>query len=744
MSPPEMKDSSETTVDSSSHFQAQILNSILNGDISDTGEDLTTETISKGKLKHEMRMLQTRFINDAVTLQNTKNLSKAREDELMEQIKTLSIRLNLATARYDALVEATTESGELKADLAEAIACKRRLLNENEELHSQLNSIREILLTKLPKKLENIDINQINVSSYSSLTSKDFDALSSKSVNNLSTLELVKVWLHKFFSFISQMCNHNYMVDKNYNIETNRKHVQFVDTSLLSPNSSFSTVQLMRCNQPAKQSNQSQTQITNQYSFDKENYDHVAKIDTRINDGNIADGDEHIVGDSDDSVELQVIRRKIHLMKIDKEYFLKQLSSLRSQLSTAEEKIASQQKLIIELENNSNQMNKNTCFAGQTQLPMDLNESIRNQTGELSKLIQKEFERLKSIDQEIHNKEITYLREQKENAISECTHLKSQLKETECLLNQYKEKIDEMKNSNKYLISEHDNQLREQIKATMINFEIEQAARKDASLEVEKLSAQLDVSKKLYYELESRFNQEKTIWKIKEENYEKKLHFCETTEKEMNELLFNLHNDSLQQFNMPTTSCDLYSQPKINTVSLLKNIQELKMKVNSLQSELIKKCQEVEELNKNMNWKSLASQPTNCLYQTISQKDSQIHALHNQLADTEKKSLLYKEERDRLANERNLLCEDLERLLTRRQSLTRLREFILSILQQIQCNPNDNFNKLCQQQNTLNLNEHRIDTSLLDRLILPTSNNLTNTNRISNIHQQVYDIIRSP
>ncbi|XP_018655031.1 putative progesterone-induced-blocking factor [Schistosoma mansoni] len=637
----ENKDSSDTNADNSSHFQAQILDSILNGDISDTGEDLTTETISKGKLKHEMRMLQTRFLNDSTALQNTKSLSKAREDELL---------VSFCTER------ATTESSELKADLAETIACKRRLLNENEELHSQLNSIREILLTKLPNKLENIDMDQINISNYSLLTSKEFNVLNNKAMNNLSTLELVKNF------------NHNNINNENSNIETHRKHVQFVDTTLLlSPNSSLSTVQLMKCNQPVKQSNQSQSNITNNYNLDKNDDDHIEKINTKVN-RNIIDGDKLNISDNEDSVELQ------------------------------------------------------------------------------------------SIDQEIYNKELTFLREQKENAISECTNLKSQLKETECLLNQYKEKIDEMKSSNKYLNNERDNQLREQIKTAIINLEVEQAARKDASLEVEKLNAQLDVSKKLYYELESRFNQEKTIWKIKEEDYEKRLHLFEINEKEMNELLLNIHCDSTKLTNISAFSHDLCSKSKMNSVYLLKTIQELKSEVSSLQSELVKKCQEIEELNKSMNWKSIANQPTNCLYQTISQKDNQIHALYNQLADIEKRSLLYKEERDKLASERNLLCEDLERLLTRRQyyiiyffvfqSLTKLREFIISLLQQIQSNSNAHFNKLCQcQNNNFNFNDNNIDNSLLNKLILSnnnTNNNLINNNRISNIHQQVYDIIRSP
>ncbi|KAK4474722.1 hypothetical protein MN116_001848 [Schistosoma mekongi] len=719
----ERKDSSDTAAESSSNFQAHILDSILNEDISDTGEDLTTETISKGKLKHEMRMLQTRFIKDAAELQNSKTLSKAREDELLEQIKTLSIRLNLASARYDTLLEATTESSELKADLAETIACKRRLLNENEELHSQLNLIRNILIANLPKNLEYIDMNQINISEYSLLSSEEFDTLNNKSVDNLSTLDLVKLWIHKFFSFIIQTFIRNGITVNNCNIETNRKHVQFIDTTpvTLSSNSSLSNVQLGKDNQCIKQLNQ--------------NPSHYEKKTNSKNDKNISVDSDNIDRNKEESVELQVIKKQIHLMKLDKEYFLKQLSHLRQQLTIAEEKITSQQKLIIELESNSCRIaNKNTYLSSQLQLPFDLNASIKNQTGELSKLIQNEFERLKSIDQELHNKEVILLREQKENAITECTNLKSQLKQAESMLCEYKEKIDEMKNSNTIMNIEHDNQLREKIKTTLMNLEIEQAARKDASLEIEKLNVQLEFSKKSYYELECRFNQEKIIWKIKEENYEKKLRLYELTEKEMNELLLtNLQCDTSTLINTPNS----FSKPTINTTYLIKTIQHLKMEISNLQSELVRKSQEIEELNKGTNRESPTnSQPTGGLYQTLSQRDSQIHALHNQLADIEKQSLLYKEERDKLAYERNLLCEDLERLLTRRQSLTKLRDFILSLLQQIQSDPNVNINKCIQHTN-----DNRI---FYPNQISIKTNPAKGINRVSNIHQQVYDSIRSP
>ncbi|CAH8288844.1 unnamed protein product, partial [Heterobilharzia americana] len=313
MGSPEFKELSETTADSSSHLQVQIVDSFLNGDISDTGEDITTETISKGKLKHEMRMLQTRFINNATALQNNKSFSKAREEELLEQINTLSIRLNLATARYDALVEATTESTELKADLAQTIACKRRLLNENEELRYQLNSIREIIITRLPMKLEHIDATKVDVGCYSTLSSKEFDTLDGKAVNNLSTLELVKVWIHKCLCFIVQ---NSIQSDKKPNSESNRKHVQFVDTSSTAmPNSLSSNVQSVKVVPSVKCSSQNQLKNVNNTFLENE-----AEKDKGKDDSDMYKDDKA----AESSIELEAVKQQLHLMKVDKEYFLKQ------------------------------------------------------------------------------------------------------------------------------------------------------------------------------------------------------------------------------------------------------------------------------------------------------------------------------------------------------------------------------------------------------------------------------------
>nr|CAH8822844.1 unnamed protein product [Trichobilharzia regenti] len=139
-----------------------------------------------------------------------------------------------------------------------------------------------------------------------------------------------------------------------------------------------------------------------------------------------------------------------------------------------------------------------------------------------------------SIDQEIN-----ILREQKENAICECAKLKTQLEQKECTLKQLREKVEEMQVLNK----KHDNQLREQMRSVLMNLQIEQAATKDASLEIERLNVQLHVSKKSYYELEPRLNQERAVWGIKEDNYHGELQLSETAKTEINDLLVHLKCD---------------------------------------------------------------------------------------------------------------------------------------------------------------------------------------------------------
>ncbi|VDQ07766.1 unnamed protein product, partial [Trichobilharzia regenti] len=200
-----------------------------------------------------------------------------------------------------------------------------------------------------------------------------------------------------------------------------------------------------------------------------------------------------------------------------------------------------------------------------------------------------------SIDQELHNKEISLLREQKLNAICECAKLKTQLEQKECTLKQLREKVEEMQ----VLNMEQDNQLRGKMRSVLMNLELEQAARKDASLEIEKLNVQLDVSKKSYYELEARFNQERAVWRIKEDNYEKKLQLNETAEREINELLVNLKCDMSKSNTSSSMDYNLHPKPRISV--LLEKIKSLIMANDNLQSGLENKSQEMEVITSFLN-----------------------------------------------------------------------------------------------------------------------------------------------
>nr|CAH8822144.1 unnamed protein product [Trichobilharzia regenti] len=158
--------------------------------------------------------------------------------------------------------------------------------------------------------------------------------------------------------------------------------------------------------------------------------------------------------------------------------------------------------------------------------------------------------------------------------------IKNTVRKKECTSKQLREKVEEMQ----VLNMKHDNQLRGQMRSVLMNLEIEQAATKDASLEIERLNVQLDVSKESCYELEARFNQDTAVWTIKEDNYlGGGLQLNETAEREINELLVNSKCD-VSKSNTSSIHYNLHSKPCIAV--LLEKIRNLLMANNNLRSRL--------------------------------------------------------------------------------------------------------------------------------------------------------------
>lgn len=92
------------------------------------------------------------------------------------------------------------------------IGLKRRLMNENTNLQNEINAIKNIILNTLTNEKHLISSNAISNNNIT-LYMEEGRLLDSKSITELNTLELVKLWIYKtvcllnkvFLSFLQKL-----------------------------------------------------------------------------------------------------------------------------------------------------------------------------------------------------------------------------------------------------------------------------------------------------------------------------------------------------------------------------------------------------------------------------------------------------------------------------------------------------------------------------------------------------------
>ncbi|VDP91874.1 unnamed protein product [Echinostoma caproni] len=179
-------------------------------DLTETGEDVTTDTLSKGRLKHELRMTRTNLATKAMIWENSEKLASAREMELQDEIRTLSRRLALANTRCDAAMSVASQAAQVEEQLTNAIEGKKQVTRELAQLQHELSSVRHfftqlpvnhlIYTTEGPEKAF-----EVNVSSYSLLSTTEAEQLSTKCPTELCLLETVQLGMHRLVSLFSEV-----------------------------------------------------------------------------------------------------------------------------------------------------------------------------------------------------------------------------------------------------------------------------------------------------------------------------------------------------------------------------------------------------------------------------------------------------------------------------------------------------------------------------------------------------------
>ncbi|GAA56828.1 progesterone-induced-blocking factor 1 [Clonorchis sinensis] len=837
-------------------------------------EDSSSESVSSGKLKHEIRILRSQLVSKITLLEGDKILSQTREADLKDQIQVLSRRLALSTARCEAALQIAAQSSEVQVELQRAAEGQKRLASENASLSQQLNVIKDLLdslptdrLVYMTKSCEGTF--EIDVEAYSHLKGMEAEKLISADPEKLSLPVYAKWQLHRlvglfaqfaaqvfvvpgseilkrasFFRTMNDQCfvlfmkrskkqdafdgPSNKIIDMKVTRQkftspssfhllplsyiksmrsstvlnwfkrilkfqtvaasiylesseilslrrqitaaaetilfegtTPQRHltsvnerpgenVQIQPAVSLGPNK-FAQHRMMRLtgNSDVGQSSKAVQEYSSSYHNSNPYGD---KTDFRNNSRLVTDD----VPAADQDFELELAGRRIHFLQADKTHLMNQITSLTEQLTKAEQRLAESKTNDLAERKTEMESARNRTWNAQF-----LEEQLMEQAKMLKDMSTRECKMLS----EVHTKELQLLREQRDAALAELDKVRMALREAERETAQYKQQVD-LLNARIAKMLPTLEQPREPMDSTrtlgtrmtcaLMELETIKLARQDALLQAEKLSAQLDASKKAYYELEAKTTQERLTQHGNLLAVEEKLRLYETLETKLDEavelctmdrensvrsshaghqtLLTHIEqycllakttaqtsNSNADIFILPTMACRRLE----HSLRLAKKITELQLQCQRLSEENKAKINELEltrkEADRLGNMITLVEQPADCLASVLAEREQELTAIRSQLVEERKRVRLKTEECELLNQERNAMAIDLERLLTRRQSLAQLRKQMIQLSQSIReqrgsstCRPHSspchpetiNFKRIVSHRTAPRLDDH--------------------------------------
>ncbi|KAA3674962.1 uncharacterized protein DEA37_0009218 [Paragonimus westermani] len=545
-------------------------------DLSDTVEDVTTDSISNGKLKGDLRILRAQLISKSLLLESDHLLFKSKDHEYQEQIQTLSRRLALASRRCEAAMQVATQVNAIQSELHKAVINQKCLQAEKEALANEVAAVRQLMSTLVTDHFiyttkSEVDLFEIDVGAYSQLRGSNLYQLSSLNSAELSVKQYVQLQIHRLVIL-----------------------------------------------------------------------------------------------------------------------FAEELLRLRRQL---------------------NESAKFTFLENPGSTP---NHQSREAEANCNSTVRRLKKWAKSLAQETHNAELTIMREQRNQSILDADQLRARLDQAQQEMESQKHHLQSLlkgQSRSKGLFGVHDDDddgvgysAQERLVRAMIEAENAQAARADALLKVEKLTSQLDATKlEVYEKLERQLD----------EALEDAAYFKPNSEmaddKEAD--LF----EHIKQFGFPTdavtsgvtlkagcvTLPSLSARRLEHAMKLAKQVAVLKRESQKLLEQLDKKNKEIELAHQNAEKLStivsLSGQPVDTLACRLAEREAQLKAIRERLSVTEERLREQTAERECLLTERNSLANDLNRLLNRRQTLTKLRKQLATVLEHSTNQPNTSFRspRLC-------------------------------------------------
>ncbi|THD26351.1 hypothetical protein D915_002713 [Fasciola hepatica] len=468
-------------------------------DISDTGEDLTTETLSKGRLKHELRLTKSTLATKTMILENNEKLASTRELELQDEVRTLSRRLALANTRCETAMLVASQAAEVEKQLTNAVRIKKQASRELAQLNHELTSIRHfftqlpvdhvVCMTDGPERFL-----EVNVASYSLLTDVEAEKLQAKPLQELCLLEVAQLSVHRLVNLFFE--------------EIVRLRRQLADaTDSIPPDSVLGSRISVQKEGTLSPSCSRKVRFT-ETEFDEKSP--PVKIPLSVQ-----------TDPNDTNLELETANKQINLLRQDKEYLMNKIHNLTERLSCVDRDLAMEKQkstaLDAELNDLKAQMNQN-----QSSTASRFEAYLRKQLDDFSDLTGHELARIRALHDELQVKEFEILREERDKVVRECDGLKMELASVKKELQSAKAELNPWLNSHETPYhglptataaqKQYRNQpcdeetltLHKRLAQATIDLEAAREENRDAMLQIQKLSAQLDASKQAFYELRTQ------------------------------------------------------------------------------------------------------------------------------------------------------------------------------------------------------------------------------------------------
>ncbi|XP_063160602.1 progesterone-induced-blocking factor 1 [Candoia aspera] len=396
---------------------------------------------------------------------------------------------------------------------------------------------------------------------------------------------------------------------------------------------------------------------------------------------------------NDLSKEAAVLQQSVTLLQKDKDYLNRQNMELSVRCAHEEDRL---ERLHVQLEDAKKAREEmyEKYVTSRDHYKMEYENKLHDELEQLRQKTSQEIEQLRTATKEMYERENRNLREARDNAVTEKERAvvaeKDALSKYDQLLEQYRQL--QLSTENKVAELLHQSKLKS-FESERVQLIQEETSRNlsQCQLECEKHQRKLEVLTKEFYSLQTL--SEKRISELQAQNseYQARLDTYEKLEKELDEMIMQtaeFENEEEAErvlfsygygANVPTTAKRRLKQ----SVHLARRLLQLEKQNTLLTRDLEHRKEEVahisQERDKANSLLNQVQQPYKYLIESVQQRDSQILAQKERIAQYEKDISLLNQEKKALLRVKNQMAADLERLLNHREELAAMKQMLITL-----------------------------------------------------------------